>query len=466
MGAIADSFISILDNFVRRYRGAREQGERSRQAFRDARMEPESFSVESMMSLALSDLTMTGFQWRFAGESTRARLMDEAADRFVRKMGVRCLKQCLEFGDAIVVPMWDGNGFEHAVVPRDSIRILGCAGDEITKVAYVAETKTVNLHRYALVQMMELVGYDSEEGRAQRADMTLHVVSQDGSVSGISAFPDWAGRYDEAWSIPNVEALPIARLKCFKDDPMDPNGVYGVPICHGASEFIREIHYLVGQRHSEFELGEKAIIADKTMFTTARDGSLTMPRGRQRLYMLADKGRGGSVDDGPLIKEWAPSIQNTPYDAAIEENKRLVEQAVGVDAGIISRPENASYENVDAVRKSMRKTQAFVEAARDVTETALYQLARAWDTLLDYYGQPTGTWEASYKWSDDYINTFADKRDALAQGYQMGATDALDYRVFVTGEPVEEAKARIEEIASGRASSLTLTVPEDDFGGE
>lgn len=452
MGVVMDGLVSFLDMFVRRRGGAADQGERSTQAYRDAHREADSFSVESQLSLALSDLTMSGFQWRFAGASSRARLLDAEADRFVRRVGVRALKQCLMTGDAVVVPMWTGAGFDHAVVPRDSFRVLGCAGDELTRVAYVVQTKAVDLRRYALVQLMELVGYDSEGGRAARADMTLHVVSQDGSSVPLSRFPDWASRYDEEWSIPNVSHLPVARLRCFRDDPADPNGVYGVPICHGASQFIREYHYLVGQQHAEFELSEKGVIADRTMFERRGDDSLSMPRGRQRLFLKASP---RSVDE-TLIKEWAPTIQSQPYADAIEQVKRQIEQAVGVDSGVISRPENASYENVDAVRKSMRKTQAFVEAARDRVEECLSQLETAWGILLDYYGVPTGEWQSSYKWSDDYINTFSDQREALVAGYSMGATDALDYRVFVTGEPVEEARERVEEIARARTSSVVL----------
>ena len=464
MAGFFDNVAGFLENFVRRT-GAREQGERSRRGYTDSGREGASFSVESMMSSALANLTMTGFQWRFAGDSSRARLMDAEADRFVRERGVRALRQCLQFGDAIVVPMWTGSGFEHAVVGRERFRILGCAGDTPTALAYIVQVKRVNLRRYALVQKMELVGYDCGSGRAQRADMTLHVVDEGGSPLPLASFPDWAERYDESWSIPGVSGLPVARLKCFREDPADPNGVYGVPICHGASTFIREIHYLVEQRHNEFELSEKSVIADRRMFVREGGERLSLPRGKDRLYMQVSRGRAGSVDDGLGIKEWAPTIQNGPYDAAIEENKRLLEDAVGVDHGILSRPENTAYENVDAVRKSMRKTQAFVEATRDAVETALVQLARAWDDLLGYYGVPSGGWSASFKWSDDYINTFADQRDALATGYQIGATDAVDYRVLVTGEPIEEARQRVAEIAAGRQSAVTL-VPGSAPGAE
>lgn len=59
-----------------------------------------------------------------------------------------------------------------------------------------------------------------------------------------------------------------------------------------------------------------------------------------------------------------------------------------------------------------------------------------------------------YKWSDDYINTFADQSQALLSGVGVGATDALDYRLFLLGEAPEVARQRVEEIAAARQVGL------------
>ena len=79
------------------------------------------------------------------------------------------------------------------------------------------------------------------------------------------------------------------------------------------------------------------------------------------------------------------------------------------------------------------------------------QLLYAWDVLANVAGLPTGEWSFSFAWSDDYINTFADQRDAIASGVAIGAMDALDYRLFVLGESPEVARARVAEIASAGA---------------
>lgn len=444
MGAF--SFVrSTIDNYIDS-RNLNEVGKPAKQAYRDARSEADSFSVEAMVARSLADLACTGLEFQCAGNSERARMIDEIGDRFVRRNAVTALKQGLQFGDCICVPSLVDGRLEHAAISVDDFRILANAGDEITALAYVVERRRVSSRDYALVQEMRL-----ENGAAA---MELHVISGDGGVLPLSGFPGWA-EYAPYWEIPGAEHLPIGRFKSFQEDSERPNSVYGVPVCHGASQFIREIHYLVEQEHAEFELSEKGVIADKTMFTKDASDRLRLPKGRERLFMKVNNGS-RSLDAQSRIDEWAPAIQYSPYEEAIEQQLRLVERAVGVDAGVISKADSVTYQNVDDVRKSMRKTQSFVEVCRDRMEECMNQLVYAWELLLNMSGYPTGEYEVGYAWSDDYINSYASQRDALTAGYSMGATDALDYRLFVMGEPLEQARARVEEIAAGRNASVVL----------
>jgi hypothetical protein len=211
--------------------------------------------------------------------------------------------------------------------------------------------------------------------------------------------------------------------------------------------------------HNEFGLSEKAIIADKSMFSKEfrRDqngdivaSKLTMPKGRERLFMDV---RGDLRGNGNLISEWAPTIQLQPYVDALEKQYQEVEKAVGVSSGILSNLNEASYQNVDNVRKATVKTQSFIETARGVAESYLDDMVYAWDVLASYYGiVPVGPYDVEYKWSDEYINTFADQQSAILAGNAIGATDAVDYRMMVMGESPEVARQRVAEIAAAKPS--------------
>lgn len=81
------------------------------------------------------------------------------------------------------------------------------------------------------------------------------------------------------------------------------------------------------------------------------------------------------------------------------------------------------------------------------------QLVYTWDVLANYYGvTPVSDYEVQYRWSDDYINTFADRQAAILAGEAIGATDAMDYRLFVMGESPEQARVRVEEIKRAKRS--------------
>lgn len=418
-------------------------------------------SVETMVCSALSNLACMGSDLRVEGASARARLLDDAAEEFARRGLVKAMTLGLEVGDCLVVPAWHGHGFDCAVVPAQDFAIIGSAGDELTDVAYVVDRKRDGRSTTYLVQRERLERYEAADGTmARRAVMELCAYDEHRRERiPLTSIPEWA-EYTPAWEIPNVRALPVARFKSVAIDPTRPNGTYGVPVCHGARGPIAEIHYLLDQQHAEFELSEKSIIADKRMFTRrgrradgGEDVQLTLPHGKERVF-IQTSGAPGSVEGGNgMIAEWAPVIQFGPYQQALEQQKQLVELAVGVNGGIISKQDDLNYANVDNVRKSTIKTQAFIENCRREAERMMLQLLYAWDVLANVEGLPTGEWSYSFKWSDDYINTFADQRDAIASGVAIGAMDALDYRLFVLGESPEVARARVAEISAGGALS-------------
>lgn len=448
-------FNSLLDRLAAAL-GKRIQGYSVQAAFTDANMKGRSYSVEDMISESLATLACSGFSMPISG-SERAKQLDQISDGFVdgRLTGVIALG--LLTGDAIVVPSWNGHSMESVVVDAGNYAILGANGDELTSVIYVVDQKRMrNGTTYTLMRLVELVPYTANDGTQAYANRYKTYIMADGGISSktLADFPDWAERNEDEWVIPNVETLLVGRFRCPAYDPMDPNAQKGVPVCFGASDPIKEIHYLTEQMHNEFQLSEKAVFANRDMFAKRyvrdSDGNIVssktvLPEGRERLFMALD-----GQDAG--LSEWAPSIQLQPYLDALEAQYRRVENAIGVSHGVISKMDDAGYENVDNVRKSMRKTQAFINSVRGKAETMLGQLVYTWDVILNYYGiGAPGTYDVQCKWSDDYINTFTDQLNAIVAGNSIGAADGIDFRMHVFGESPEVAAQRVAEIRESKA---------------
>lgn len=454
-------FDTVLDRLAAAL-GKRIQGYEQHAAYRDSGKKGTDYSVESMVCESLANLMMLEYSMPIEGGSARARMLDEVSDAFVR--GTLCNAVSMGFltGDSITVPSWNGRTMDNVLVDAGGFAILGANGHEVTSMIYVVDEKQIKYGaRYTLLRLIELVPYTAQDGTQTYANRYKTFIAKDGTITDIplSEFPDWAAANEEEWVIPNVDRLLVGRYRSFALNPLRPNAQKGTPICFGASAPIREIHYLTQQMHAEFGLSEKAIIADKTLFKKElrRDSEgnvvsqkLVLPKGRERLFMdVGNRGGSGS----PLIQEWAPTIQLQPYIDALEKQYQEVEKCVGVSSGILSNLNDQSYQNVDNVRKSTIKTQSFVNTAREVCESYLSDMVYAWNAILNFYGvTPVGDYHVEYKWSDEYINTFSDQQNAILAGEAIGATDAVDYRVFVMGESPEVAKERVAEIKAEKAA--------------
>lgn len=456
-------FDMVLDRLAAAL-GKRIQGYEQHAAYRDSGKKGTDYSVESMVCESLANLMMLEYSMPIEGGSARARMLDEVSDAFVRDTLCNAVAMGFLTGDSITVPSWNGRTMDNVLVDAGGFAILGANGHEVTSMIYVVDEKQTKYGaRYTLLRLIELVPYTAQDGTPTYANRYKAFIAKDGTITDIplSEFPDWAAANEEEWVIPNVDRLLIGRYRSFTLNPLRPNAQKGTPICFGASAPIREIHYLTQQMHAEFGLSEKAIIADKTLFKKElrRDSEgnvisqkLVLPKGRERLFMdVGNRGGSGS----PLIQEWAPTIQLQPYIDALEKQYQEVEKCVGVSSGILSNLNDQSYQNVDNVRKSTIKTQSFVNTARQACESYLSDMVYAWNAILNFYGvTPVGDYHVEYKWSDEYINTFSDQQNAILAGEAIGATDAVDYRVFVMGESPEVAKERVAQIKAEKAAAV------------
>lgn len=454
-------FDTVLDHLAAAL-GKRIQGYEQHAAYRDSGKKGTEYSVESMVCESLANLMMLEYSMPIEGGSARARMLDEVSDAFVRDTLCNAVAMGFLTGDSITVPSWNGRTMDNVLVDAGSFAILGANGHEITSMVYVVDEKQIKHGaRYTLLRLIELVPYTAQDGTQTFANRYKTFIAKDGTITDIplSEFPDWAAANEEEWVIPNVDRLLIGRYRSFTLNPLCPNAQKGTPICFGASAPIREIHYLTQQMHEEFGLSEKAIIADKTLFKKEmrRDSEgnvvsqrFVLPKGRERLFVdVGNRGGSGS----PLIQEWAPTIQLQPYIDALEKQYQEVEKCVGVSSGILSNLNDQSYQNVDNVRKSTIKTQSFVNTAREACESYLSDMVYAWNAIMNFYGvTPVGDYHVEYKWSDEYINTFSDLQNAILAGEAIGATDAVDYRMFVMGESPEVAKERVAEIQAEKAA--------------
>lgn len=456
MGALNN----VLTRLAERYLAKQVQGDNPSQRYRDYLRKGESYSIESEICEALADLMLMFSTAPIEGDSERAKWLDKCSLDFFADSAKLAVSSSFLTGDCIVVPSWNGRNIQNIVVPSQDFVVTGAYGKEITSCAYVLDRKEFHGETYQLMQAIELVPYTTGAGLTYANRYRLFVSRNDSLEGGsIEDFSDWKDRWDREWYIPNVDRLLIGRMRSHAIDPRNPNSIKGIPICFGAGAPIKEIHYLLNQMHSEFDLSEKFIMADKRLFQKEFSGTTAitvLPKGKDRVIMAT----GGMGEPSSNINEWSPDIRYQAYLDAIDKQEQLVERAVGVSSGIISRPNDMNYQNVDNVRKSQQKTVGFISTARREAESMLGDLVYAWDVLANYYGiTPMGEYEAKFDWSDEYIETFADTQNAILAGSAIGATDAVDYRSFLFNETKEQAAERVAEIQAAQENQAAYLMP-------
>lgn len=454
------SFISSIMGRIAERLGLTVQGEQQYQRVRDYSKKGTSYSIESEISEKLAGLTVMLSSMPISGDTERAAWLDGVSDEFFRTKITKMLSTAYLTGDCLVVPAWTGRGMQNLLISSDDFAILQMVGDEITACAYVIDHAKKNSTEYQLLQAIELVPYTANNGEKLYANRYRMFVAQNWQLTdfSLSDFQGWE-KYEADWVIPNVDRLLIGRFKSFTVNPLNLNGAKGVPICFGASQPIKEIRYLLDAMHDEFNLSEKFIMADKRLFKKEWKGDesyTVLPKGKERVFM--DVVNHGATD--VPIHDWSPDIRYNAYLDALDKQEQLLERAVGVSRGIISSPNNINYQNVDNVRKSQQATIAFIDSARNVAEHCLTDLVYAWNVLANFYDiTPIGDYSVSFDWSDDYIETFSDRQNAILAGSAIGATDAADYRQFLFDESPEAARDRVAEIkanAEQEFSALTL----------
>lgn len=447
MGIVADRVSQLLYSLAVKL-GKTPQDNTYSQNVRDYHLKGESYSIESEISEKLAGLCLMMSTMPVSGDTERAQWLDGVSDDFYRTKAVKTLISGFLTGDCLVVPSYNGRTIQNILVPSDEFQIYETMGDEIISCAYIVDRHTEGATEYQLLQEISLEPYSTNGGDTAYACRYRMYVAVNWNLGAgtLSDFPQWKDKYDNDWYIPNVDRILVGRFKSFTTDPLHLNNVKGIPICFGASEPIAEIHYLLNQMHDEFELSEKFIMADKRLFTRDDNGNISLSTRYKKIFM--ETGNYGSEMN---IHDWAPDIRYQAYLDNIDKQEQLIEKAVGVSRGIISNPNDMNYQNVDNVRKSQQQTIAFVDSSRSAMESCMDNLVYAWDKLANYYDiTPIGDYAYSFDWSDDYIETFSDRQNAILAGNSIGATDAVDYRMFVFDESPEVARDRVAEIQANQ----------------
>lgn len=424
------------------------------------RIETTDEDIRDMLTISLADMVTNDFSLPVNGSGQRAQWLDDLADDFVQTTFADVVKAAYDTGDCIIVPAWNGRVVENIIIDADNFAVLDGSTKDVTAVAYTADKVKMGNVEYFLRVIIEYKnGVNTYKASVTKSDGTPNALP-------LTSIPKWANYLPE-WSIQNVDRLLVGRMKCPYRDARHPNSVKGTPLCANAQREIMELRNAYNMLSDEAKLSGKFVVMPKEYFKAGTkrvlgdDGLMhtetitRVPVGKEKVIMATDGGSGDINQASRQPFAFEPTIRDESIKNLIEQWSVALENKVGVSRGVLSQMNDENYANVDNVRKTTIKTQAFIGKTRKLAQSFFDDLVYAWDKIGNYYTlSPMGDYELTFDWSDEYINTFADHMNGLMTGYTIGAADAVDYRMWFFKEPPDVAQANVQRIGLAKAGSM------------
>ena len=274
-----------------------------------------------------------------------------------------------------------------------------------------------------------------------------------GSPVDLGIVPEWEGITPEI-VINGVDHILFGYLKCPKDSREDKQ-IIGVPITYGADEIIRDLHSCLADMRREFDLKKSFVGADDRMF--GKDKKLPDNGLFKRFNQTGLK-------DGAFWEVFDPAIRDSSYLARFQQLCALLESAVGVSPGILSKVER-TYVTTDEIKQQNSDTFAMVDSIRQNIEAAFKQTAYALDVLAEFYGATPagamGDWQIVWDWDMSMMESTTDTFSQLSELESRGLILPERLVSWTTGMSMDDARAEVEAAKAQQAKPVDVLLQEE-----
>ncbi len=386
----------------------------------------EGINFGEIFSKRLATIATADSSLVIPADNKRAEVLNDAGQMVWDKIS-KVASLALGTGGSLIVPYVQNGKIMFDIATQDRLCINAKNGDAITNATVLADMVVLNDIMY-----YRFVNYSIENNTLI---ITNKVTTQYGREAVVE---QWKNIEDIA--IANVDRVPFGYIKSPADN-RDGNDDYGVPITYGCDAIIDEIKECLKQFKDEFKLKEVKVFADDRMFK--KDAKTGKPVISSKLF-YAVKNMGDSSKPFEIFSE---DYKDNSFVNRLSVLFELLEKAVGTSRGILSKPD-ASYENKDAVREANRATWAIVTALRKNIEKGFEDFLYACNVLANYYNlTPAGEYTFSFDWDYSLIESSVETWNQMKDLQSMGGMGKAEMRAWVTGEDIDTAQGKVDEIA-------------------
>lgn len=404
----------------------------------------EGLPITATIANKLSTLALMDSSVKIIGDSENATYLDELLrDYLMERINVAC-EVSLGTGDCLLKPYTDGYRIGVDIIKNNDFVVCESIGNFIKSIIIKCDEVKQDMDIFQRFETQILKTVKDETGR----DINVLIIKQNAFKNGdeipLSSFNAWANIQEEI-IISNVDYLLLGRIKSPTVNRDDINGVNGVKITYGLDNVIEKVIESYNRFNQEFSDKETMIFANKTLFKKDENGNITLPKGKNRLFMKF-KGLGENFG----IDVFSPEIRSNSLEQAVDFNLKIIEIMAGLSAGVLTAP-NTNFATATEMKASLQSTFAYITKFRHFIEAGINQLIYSISTLANINNIiNTGEYEIDFDWSSSYIEQLNEQFNRLMQAHSIGAVDEAEVRSFVLDEDYQMAKERVEEIASSQ----------------
>lgn len=347
------------------------------------------------------------------------------------------LAQALGKGGKFLVPYVIGDRIYIAAVDQTDCVVNQTVGGEMVSLTVIADTREVGNQIF-----QRLIDYTLKDGVCS---IRTRIVDRNGVEAAEGAVPEWASITPDI-SIGGVERLPVAYLRCPKDNRKN-HDFYGVPITYGSEDIIRQLYECMNDLEDEYRLKHPFVGADEMLF--GKDNKLPS-NGLFKTFRAT-----GELGGKSFWEVFDPAIRDTSYYNRYANLCALLEKSVGTSKGILTEPATFGATATE-IRSANYDTFCLVSDIRKVIQKCFEDLAYAIDVYAERFGlSPAGEandYKVTFDWDMSLTESSAETFDQLAELESRGLISGARLNAWVTGQGMEEAQAEIDAVQKEKES--------------
>lgn len=269
-----------------------------------------------------------------------------------------------------------------------------------------------------------------------------HSQSRDqiGIPCSLEEVPEWAGINPGPITFVGMTQMDFGYYRNPIKNRVDESAC-GVSIFDSAAELIEKADRQGARLDWEYESAERAVHVDSRALKKDKQGGVSMPTGKKRLY------RGLNLEAGKdkeLLQEYSPEMRDASYKAGLESYFRRIEFAVGLAYGDLSDAQEVDKTATEIKTSKARKYNR-ITAIQGCLEECLEDFVAG---LAFYNGVFNKKRDFVCKFNDSILTDEETERSQDRQDVAMGVMQAWEYRAKWYNEDEETAKANVLEQSS------------------